>query len=70
LERGAFATHYQNQYSDDPPETAAFFVLDRLWMVCEEHYDDLSLRDPGDTTEEELDAAAERAWRELGELKL
>lgn len=67
---GAFAARYQRQYSDEPPETAAFFVLDRLWIVCEEFYEDLSLREPGDTTDEELDAEAERAWRELGELKL
>lgn len=70
LDRGTFATRYQTQYSDKPPATAAFAVLDRLWMVCEEYYEDLDLREPGDTTEEELDAAAERAWREFGELKL
>jgi len=65
-EPGAFVQRYQDGYKElgalDQP---TFVALDRLFFVCEDYYDDPLLRDPGDTDEEALRAAAEQALVDL-----
>ena len=64
---GEFVRGYQDGYLavgelDEP----TFVALDRLFFVCEDYYDDPALRDPGDTDEAALHAAAQRALADLG----
>jgi len=64
---GEFVQRYQDDYKElgrlDEP---TFVALDRLFFVCEDYYDDLELREPGDPDEDALRTAAARALTDLG----
>lgn len=64
---GDFVQRYQDAYKElGPLDERTFVALDRLFFVCEDYYDDPALRDPGDTDEDALRVAAERALSDLG----
>jgi len=64
---GDFVSHYQDDYKElGRLDEVTFVALDRLFFVCEDYYDDPALRDPGDTDEDALRTAAQRALTDLG----
>ena len=68
LDPGPFTLAYQSRYQElGPLSEHVFAALDRLFFVCEDFYDDVSLRDPGEPDEADLRAAAERALSDLGD---
>ena len=66
----AFAEQYQSAYPSLPVlGEDRFVVVDRLFFVCEDFYDDEELRDPGDPDENDLRAAATRMLTDLEQVR-
>ncbi len=63
---GQFSNSYQERYQDlGPLNEKVFAALDRLFFVCEDYYEDVALRDPGDPDDDDLRTAARRAMDAL-----